>query len=83
MLTPRILTVDCDRKWGNVGGLVGCHSNPSASTIKIRPTVATTLIVSLAPSSDRASSSNPRPTTGANTNTLMTAAQRPRDMVLL
>ena len=73
-LTPRILTVDCERKWGNVGGLLPNHSWASESTMRINPTVDTTLIVSEAPLSDRAKSSSPRPRSGATTPRQMTAA---------
>ena len=74
MLTSRMRTVVRERKCGKDGGFTECHRSPMLDTMRISPTVATTLIVSLASSSDRASSSSTSPTSGANTNSEIAAA---------
>ena len=73
-LTPSISTVDCGRKFGNVGGLTGNQSVPMLAAIRMRPTVATTLIVSLAPFSVLAINSSSSPRIGATTRTEIAAA---------
>lgn len=73
-LTPRMWMVLVFKKAGKFTLALPYHSVPTPTTMSRRPTVATTLMVAVAGSRMRASSSSPRPSIGESTKRQRAAA---------